>query len=136
MKQGSSSSYALNMRRCAFFLSLLILVFPLRLSLPAQAQARPGAGFWHTEGTRLVEAAGQTVRINGLTWYGMESSHWVPAGLGFQRYTTIMDQVKLLGYNTIRLPLANELIESNQVVTKGILANPQFSRLHALDILD
>jgi endoglucanase len=121
-------------------LALLAILFALNQWNPspaARAQSTlPDSGFWHTEGTQILDAANQPVRINGVTWYGMESSHWVPAGLGFQRYTTIMDEVKLLGFNTIRLPLSNELIESNPIVTKGILANPEFKGKHALDILD
>jgi len=44
--------------------------------------------------------------------------------------------VKLLGYNTIRIPLSNELIETNPIVTTGVLANPQFAGMRALDVLD
>jgi endoglucanase len=95
-----------------------------------------GAGFWHTDGTRIVDTNGQTVRIAGVTWYGMESSYWVPAGLDYQKYTSIMDLVKQLGYNTIRLPFSNELVETNPVVTERIAANPQFNGVHALVVMD
>jgi endoglucanase len=94
------------------------------------------AGYWHTSGTRVLDEGGQTVRIAGVTWYGMESSHWVPAGLEFQRYTTIMDEVKLLGFNTIRLPFSNELVETNPVVRDAVAANRQLLGKHALDVLD
>jgi endoglucanase len=66
----------------------------------------------------------------------MDDSHWVPAGLDAQRYTTIMDEVKLLGYNTIRLLLSNELVERDPVVHDGVAANPQFRGEHALQVLD
>jgi endoglucanase len=98
--------------------------------------ASTSSGYWHTAGTRIVDASGQTVRIAALTWYGMESSHWVPAGLEFQRYTTIMDEVKLLGFNAIRLPFSNELVETNPIVRDAVAANPQFRGRHALDVLD
>lgn len=94
------------------------------------------AGYWHTEGTRIVDSAGNTVRIAGVTWYGMESSYWVPAGLDYQPYTAIMDLVKRLGYNTIRLPYSNELVESDPLVTAGVRANPQFKGMHALQVMD
>jgi endoglucanase len=76
------------------------------------------------------------VRIAGVTWYGMETSYWVPAGLDFQRYTKIMDLVQKLGYNAIRLPFSNELVESNPVVREKIKANPQFRGMHALQVMD
>jgi len=76
------------------------------------------------------------VRIASVTWYGMESSYWVPAGLDYQSYTAIMDRVKHLGYNTIRLPYSNELIESDPVVTTMVRANPQFLNVRAMQVLD
>jgi endoglucanase len=66
----------------------------------------------------------------------MASSHWVPAGLDFQRYTTIMDLVKLLGYNTIRLPFSNEMVERDPIVTDGVRANPEFLGKRALQVMD
>ena len=96
----------------------------------------PGAGYWHTSGTNIVDAHGQTVRLAGVTWYGMETSYWVPAGLDYQRYMRIMDLVKELGYNSIRLPFSNELVETNPIVEQHINANPQFRGLHALQVMD
>lgn len=105
---------------------------------PAHVSVRRGAvtGYWHTSGARILDAKGHLVRIAGVTWYGMESAYWAPAGLDFQRYTTIMNLVKSLGYNTIRLPLSNELIESNPIVTQHIKANPALQGMHALRVLD
>jgi endoglucanase len=116
---------------------LTMLLVPRVVSFGARAGSDPPyAGYWHTDGTRIVDTAGQTVRVAAVTWYGMESSHWVPAGLEFQRYTTIMDEVKLLGFNTIRLPFSNELVESNPMVHDAVAANPQFRGQHALDVMD
>jgi endoglucanase len=93
-------------------------------------------GYWHTDGTRILDSAGATVRVAGVTWYGMESAYWVPAGLDYQRYTTIMDEVKSMGFNTIRLPYSNQLVEQNPVVTRMVNANPQFLGAHAMDVMD
>jgi len=95
-----------------------------------------GSGYWHTSGTRILDAYDRQVRIAGVTWYGMESSYWVPAGLDYQPFTTIMNTIKRLGYNAIRLPYSNELVETNPVVTESIKANPQFRGMHALQVLD
>jgi endoglucanase len=47
-----------------------------------------------------------------------------------------MDRVKSLGYNTIRLPFSNELVESNPIVTQHVRANPEFLGRHAMFVLD
>src|SRR5438309_1918154 len=98
--------------------------------------AAAGAGYWHTSGTEILDENNAHVRIAGVTWYGMESSYWVPAGLDYQPYTKIMDLVKSLGYNAIRLPFSNELVETNPIVTDKVAANPQFKGMHALTVMD
>src|SRR5579872_1714810 len=112
--------------------AVLMVALILGMAPPVAAGDTLGSGFWHTSGTRIADASGNTIRIAGVTWYGMESSNWVPAGLEFQRYTIIMDEVKLLGFNTIRLPFSNELVERNPVVRDAVVANPQLSGMHAL----
>lgn len=102
----------------------------------AHGKAAVGAGYWHAVGSQLVDAQDHPVRIAGVTWYGMETTNWVPAGLDIQRYSTILDQVKLLGYNLVRVPLSDELVERNPVVTRAVRANPELTGLHALDVLD
>ncbi len=117
-------------------LSILGGVSAALLTRASRSGADVGIGYWHTSGTTIQNSQGRTVRIAGLTWYGMESTYWVPAGLDYQPYTAIMDLVKKLGYNTIRLPYSNELVESNPLVTDKIKANPQFQGMHALDVMD
>ena len=95
-----------------------------------------GAGYWHTSGTRIYDAYGRPVRIAAVTWYGMETSYWVPAGLDYRPYTAIMDTVKALGYNAIRLPYSNELVENDPIVTDKVGANPQFLGVHAMRVMD
>src|SRR5579884_2803090 len=83
---------------------------PVSHTVPALAAARTLApGYLHTRGTQILDSSGNPVRIAGITWYGMESTWWVPAGLDFQPYTHILDQVKALGYNTVRIPFSTEL---------------------------
>lgn len=99
-------------------------------------QLAPGAGYWHTSGTSILNGNNRPVRIAAVTWYGMETSYWVPAGLDYQPYTSIMDRVKRLGYNTIRLPYSNELVERDPKVMTRVQANPRFLGMHALQVLD
>lgn len=108
---------------------------PTVLPVPATTLP-PAAGYWHTSSTRILDTEGRMVRIAGVTWYGMESTYWVPAGLDYQSYTSIMDLVKHLGYNTIRLPYSDQLVEKNPIVRRGVRANPEFIGQHALSVMD
>ena len=115
--------------------SVLLAGFLIVRSL-ASSGPPAGAGYWHTSGTRILDVNDRMVRIAGVSWYGMETSYWVPAGLDYQSYTAIMDRVKSLGYNTIRLPFSNELVETDPIVTRHVNANPQFKGEHAMQVMD
>ncbi len=88
------------------------------------------------QGTQIVDQAGTAVRLTGLNWYGAESPDFVTGGLEYQPYETILSTIAHSGYNVIRLPFSNQLVEQNPIVTQHLAANPDLVGLHALDILD
>jgi aryl-phospho-beta-D-glucosidase BglC (GH1 family) len=90
----------------------------------------------HADGTQLMTAAGDPVRLAALNWYGTEHPDFVVGGLDFQPYQTILQNIKRVGYNTVRLPFSNQLVEQNPVVSAHLAANSALQGLHALDILD
>ena len=92
----------------------LVLVLIACGSGLAQAQ---GAGYWRTSGNQIVDANGETVRVAGVNWYGFETSDYIVHGLWAQDYKTILNTVKSLGYNVIRIPFSNQMVESNPVPT-------------------
>ncbi|MGH2444057.1 MAG: beta galactosidase jelly roll domain-containing protein, partial [Chloroflexota bacterium] len=95
-----------------------------------------GAGFWHTSGNRILDAQGRPVRIAAVNWFGMEDRYFVPAGLDRQPLDSIVSRVKRLGFNAIRLPFSNQMVEQNPVVNDHLGANPNLRGLHALRVMD
>lgn len=96
----------------------------------------PGSGYWHTAGNRIVDASGRPVRIAAVNWFGMENKFFVPAGLNTQTVDGILSRIAQLGFNAVRLPFSNQMVEQNPVVTSQVAANPDLQGLHALDIMD
>ena len=98
-----------------------------------------GTGYWHTDGTQIVDANNQPVRIAGINWFGFESASYVVHGLGQRDYHDLLKQVKDLGYNTIRLPFSDQLFFANSV-PNGISFNNGMNQdlqgLNGLQILD
>lgn len=91
----------------------------------------------HTAGRFIVDSNGARVRLNGVNWYGAESTDYVVAGLQVATLSSIVQQIKALGFNVVRLPWSNQLYESNPVVQNYALsANPGMEGEHALTILD
>ena len=80
---------------------------------PAFAPAGRGglllpAGYLHTQGSQIVDAAGRPVRIASVGWYGTDG----PAGYALQglwtvSYQSILDSIKADGFNTVRIPWSN-----------------------------
>jgi endoglucanase len=76
-----------------------------------RAQAAGPAGYWHTSGSQILDSDGHAVRIAGINWYGFETTDEVAHGLYDQDYQSIIDDIAHLGYNTIRIPFSNQMVE-------------------------
>src|SRR5579863_1352751 len=76
-----------------------------------------GTGYWHTSGNKILDSSGTEVRIAGINWYGAETPDYLVHGLWAQDYHTVLNNIKSLGYNVIRIPFSNQLVESNPVPT-------------------
>jgi endoglucanase len=113
---------------------------PASAAQPAAGGA--GAGYWHTSGNQILDAAGNPVRIAGVNWYGFETPDEVAHGLWAQDYHTIINDIKNLGYNTIRIPFSNEMAET-PIVPQNLSfynstgpINTDLKGLNSLQILD
>lgn len=119
-------------------ISALLTIFAALIFLCSgeAAQAQPSFPL-HTSGRFLVDSNGARVRLNGVNWYGAESTDFVVAGLQVATLQSIVQQIKSLGFNVVRLPWSNQLYETNPVVgTYALAANPTMQGENALTILD
>src|SRR5712671_4989525 len=98
----------------------LLLVIVLAASTAAFAQ---GTGYWHTSGNQIVDSSGYVVRLAGINWYGFETTDQVVHGLWAQDYHAILKAIKNNGYNTIRLPYSDQMVESPVVPSNISYAN-------------
>lgn len=94
---------------------LAALAAPLALPAPARAAGGFGSGYWQASGNQILDAAGNPVRIAGINWYGFETANAVVHGLWSVDYHSMVDTIKSLGYNTIRLPFSNQMIRDDRV---------------------
>lgn len=108
------------------------------LSLPRIARQKLPSGqkfALHPDGTRLLDSQGQPFRIAAVNWYGAEEDDFVPGGLDQQPHTRILQEIRDLGYNTIRLPISDELVHDNPIITQGVDADPALRGQPALTVL-
>jgi aryl-phospho-beta-D-glucosidase BglC (GH1 family) len=98
-----------------------------------------GAGFWHTSGTQILDSNNQPVKIAGISWFGMETANYAPHGLWTRDYRSMLDQIKQLGYNSIRLPFSNQLFDAGSTPNSIDFSsgkNTDLQGLNGLGIMD
>ncbi|MFD9129653.1 cellulase family glycosylhydrolase [Kitasatospora sp. NPDC059571] len=111
---------------------------PVAAPAAAAAAASAGAGYWHTSGRQILDEAGQPVRIAGINWFGFETGNYVAHGLWSRDYKSMIDQMKSLGYNTIRLPYSDDIFKGTapaSINTSGGM-NADLVGLDSLGVMD
>lgn len=117
--------------------NLLLTAILFTTCLHAQA-----SGYWHTNGNQILDSNNTLVRITGVNWYGFENQHQVVQGLWIQDYRVIMNAIKNNGYNTIRLPFSNQMVQSPiipddiQYNIGNYAINTDLKGLNSLQIMD
>jgi endoglucanase len=106
------------------------------LAAAAPALFAAGDGYWHTSGNQILDASGNPVRMTGVNWFGMETD-FAPHGLWTRNYKDMMDQMKGLGFNTIRLPFATQMFDPGATArTIDFGRNPELRGLTPIQIMD
>ncbi|WP_406201072.1 cellulase family glycosylhydrolase [Streptomyces sp. NBC_01017] len=108
-------------------------------SAGASATAEAGAGYWHTSGRQILDAAGQPVRIAGINWFGFETGNHVVHGLWTRDYKSMLDQMRSLGYNTLRVPFSDDILKPGTMPDSINYAdgkNADLQGLTSLQVLD
>ncbi len=84
---------------------LVLLVFSLITSTSAQQQ-----NFLSVSGNKLFDVQGKEVRLTGVNWFGFETQNYFPHGIWTRDMKSVLQQIKDLGFNTIRVPWCNEML--------------------------
>lgn len=91
----------------------------------------------HTESRWILDPNGQRFKLASVSWYGAESEDFVVAGLDKAKLATLAESIRVAGFNSVRLPWSNELVEKNPAVSPGrVTANPELAGKPALEVLD
>ena len=117
---------------------LLLVLAVTTFNITASAQT----GYWHTSGNQILDSSNKVVRIAGINWYGFETTDEVAHGLWAQDYHYILDAIHSNGYNVVRIPFSNQMVES-PIIPSNISyqngsgpINTDLKGLNSLQILD
>lgn len=90
-----------------------------------------------TSGNQLVTGTGENFRLRSINWFGAETDVYVPHGLWARSYKAIIDQIKAMGFNSVRLPLSGDLLTDGRGVPTGAVnydLNPDLAGLTAIQV--
>jgi aryl-phospho-beta-D-glucosidase BglC (GH1 family) len=94
-------------------------------------------GYLSTKGNQIVDSNGNAVRITGVNWFGFETGNQVLHGLWTRDYHSMIDQVKSLGFNTLRIPFSNQMLASGAATSSiNYNVNPDLQGLTPIQCMD
>src|SRR5262249_27752711 len=76
------------------------------------------------------------VRLTGVNWSGMETSNFAPIGLDSRSLDDMLDQIVASGFNTLRLPYSNQLLDSALPGGVSFGLNPDLRGFSGLELMD
>lgn len=89
------------------------------------------------QGSRVVDADGNRVRLKGVNWSGANNIHNAPAGLNLAPLRVIVRRIRELGFNFVRFTFSTEMVLQNpDINAKVVAANPEMKGRTALEIFD
>jgi len=73
--------------------------------------------YLNARGNKLFDSAGNIVRLTSTSWFGFESANRAPHGLWVRDCKSMLIQIKDLGFNSIRLPWSDAILEPGATVS-------------------
>ncbi|EPE08275.1 glycoside hydrolase family 5 protein [Ophiostoma piceae UAMH 11346] len=90
-----------------------------------------------TRGRNIVDATGRRYKLSSVNWYGASDEHYIPGGLDVQHRDTIAQTIIAMGFNSVRMPYADEMVMLNpEIPDDRLAANPDLIGKRALDIFE
>ncbi|WP_299674075.1 cellulase family glycosylhydrolase [uncultured Tenacibaculum sp.] len=90
---------------------IVLLGFLLSLIVSGQEQ-----NWLSVSGNKLFDSRGQEVRLTGVNWFGFETQNYFPHGIWTRDMKSVLQQIKDLGFNTIRVPWCNEMLDPGATI--------------------
>ncbi len=118
-------------------LTILGLITGISLTNLSARPAMAASNYLHTSGSKIYDASNRLVGLSGLNWFGFETANNVPHGLWSRSLGSMLDQIKSLGYNVIRLPFSDAVLQPGVMPTSiDYNLNPDLVNLTSLQVMD
>ena len=89
----------------------------------------------HTQGRYIHDSSGARAKLASVNWYGASDEYFIPGGLDVQHRQDIATTIRRLGFNSVRLPYADEMVRKNPLIAPALVAaNADLVGSRALDV--
>jgi endoglucanase len=85
---------------------------------------------------RIYDEQGNRITIKGVNWFGAETDTRVVHGLWARSMTDMLDQMKSLGFNAVRVPFCPATLQGVPTNSIDYSKNPALQGLNSLQVLD
>ncbi|GAA3969049.1 cellulase family glycosylhydrolase [Thermobifida alba] len=112
------------------------------IPLTSSPAALAAGGDWlHTDGNRIVDAAGNEVWLTGANWFGFNTSERVFHGLWAANIEDVTRAMAERGINIVRVPISTQLLlewRDGQEAPSGVneYVNPELTGMSNLEVFD
>jgi aryl-phospho-beta-D-glucosidase BglC (GH1 family) len=90
-----------------------------------------------TRGRDVVDAKGRRFKLSSVNWYGASDELFIPGGLDVKHRDEIARIIRRMGFNSVRLPYADEMVVRDPVVLPHLLsANPDLVGRTAMGVFE
>lgn len=96
----------------------------------------PAAQAYYVSGGRIYDEQATRITIQGVNWFGFETDTRVVHGLWARSLTDMLDQMKSLGFNAVRVPFCPAVINGAATNSIDFAKNPNLQGLTSLQVLD
>lgn len=103
---------------------------------PSPAPSPQANAGYSTSGGKIYDGAGQQVQVRGLNMFGFNTDMLMPQYLWQMGWKEQIQQVKDLGFNTIRVPFVPDVLYAATAGWSDPNLNPEFVGKTPLQILD
>jgi endoglucanase len=87
-------------------------------------------------GGRIINDQGQRITIKGVNWFGFETETRVVHGLWARSMTDMLDQMKSIGFNAVRVPFCPATFNGAATNSIDYSLNPALQGLSSVQVLD
>ena len=92
---------------------------------------------FHTDENQILTEENVPFRFKAVNWFGGEGSNYTPHGTWQRSYQSIIDQIKEMGFNCIRLPFSGDTFTTGRMpVSINYFENPDLEDLNTLEVYD